>query len=311
MRSMPLAVVDLGTNTFNLLLAEAEGTGWRILQAERIPVKLLENSQDGAIEPTPYQRGIEALMCFKKMADEHKVHRLLGVATSGLRSAKNGADFLEEARLKTGMDLQVIDGNEEARLIYLGVRQAVDLGETPKLIVDIGGGSVEFIFGNSHQLFWRQSFPVGVARLKSRFHHHEPMLGEEQNALLKYLDKELSPLLEAFPKFPGHTLIGSSGSFESLANILSLRQNGQAISSDLQSFEFQLQDLKNIHQEIVALNLEERLQIEGLVKYRADMMVVASLVIYWILDRLPMNEVKSSSFALREGQLAELLYSKD
>ncbi len=308
---MPYGVIDLGSNTFNLLVAAISDQGWKELYAERVPVKLLEFSTDGAIQPAPFQRGLEALKTFREKASLYKVSQLLGVATSALRSTTNREDFLIQAQAIIQGDIRVIDGDEEARLIYLGVRQAVDLGNSPQLIVDIGGGSIEFIIANQHTLFWRQSFPVGVARLKQAFHHHEPMASQEINRLLTHLDQALAPLSQAVQQFPVDTLIGSSGSFDSLANILHLRKQGRSLPLDTIGYTFSLEELFQLHAEILKLTLQERLQINGLIPFRADMMVVASLVIFWILDRLPIQGVKSSAYALREGLLAELSSAKD
>ena len=146
-----IGVIDLGTNTFNLVIAEIQHDNYRVIHKKKISVKLGEGgiSKD-FIAPIPFQRGLDALRIYKGILRSMSVDCFYAVATSAIRSAHNGSEFVEKVKSELQININVIDGDTEADLIYRGVRQAIDLGEKPKLIIDIGGGSTEFIIAVSY-----------------------------------------------------------------------------------------------------------------------------------------------------------------
>ena len=145
-----IGIIDLGTNTFNLLLAEVKEQNYTIFYKTKIAVKLGEGGiTKGFIAQAPYKRGIKALTQYKAKLTEENITEFYAVATSAIRSAENGADFVNEVQDTLGILINVIDGDTEADLIYQGVKQAMNLEDSPKLIIDIGGGSTEFIIANN------------------------------------------------------------------------------------------------------------------------------------------------------------------
>ena len=154
-----IAILDLGTNTFHLLIASLSDRHFEIIVKEKIPVKIGEGGINRAVISRGAKvRALSAVEKFKKIIEENAASEVMAFATSAIRSASNGTELLNDIYNATGIKAKIINGNQEAQYIFNGVRQAVDLGDTISLIMDIGGGSVEFIIGNVHTLLWKRSF---------------------------------------------------------------------------------------------------------------------------------------------------------
>jgi exopolyphosphatase/guanosine-5'-triphosphate,3'-diphosphate pyrophosphatase len=230
---MILAVIDCGTNTFNLLIVEVKNAAYTKVFNTRMPVKLGEGTiNKGYIDTVPFNRGINALTEFKKHLVKFKVTKTLAFATSAIRDAKNGLDFVYKTKLDLDIDINVIDGNREAELIYLGNKLAADIDQKLVLIMDIGGGSTEFILANREQIFWKQSFLLGAARLLERFSISNPITETEIKIIYDYLFNELQPLFEAIKLFPTGELIGSSGAFDSIIEMIHGELNGEELTKE-------------------------------------------------------------------------------
>src|ERR1700741_3642240 len=158
---MRLAVIDCGTNTFNLLIVEFDNQKkYSKIFNTRIAVKLGQGSiNKGFIGEEPFKRGIEAIVTLNNEITKYKVSKILAFATSAIRDASNGKEFVDEIKRQTQIDVEIIDGDREAELIYLGKKEAATLSDSVSLIMDIGGGSNEFILANNKGMLWKQSFP--------------------------------------------------------------------------------------------------------------------------------------------------------
>ena len=300
---MKIAIIDLGTNTFNLLIVEGSTTLFKI----KIAVKLGEGGiTKGYIAEAPFQRGFEALKKHLQTIEEYQVDRTLAFATSAIRSASNGVDFVTKVKTELGLYIEVIDGDKEAELIYLGVKQALDLGDGNNLIMDIGGGSTEFIICNKKEIFWKQSFQLGAARLLEYFQPKDPITSSEIKSIKYYLENTLTPLWSALQKFPCDTLVGSSGSFDTLADVIVHQFYTASILKGKTNYDFNLSDYQWLHKYFLKSNLEERLNTPGMIPMRADMIVISSIFIDYLLQRENISNMKLSNFALKEGVLETL-----
>lgn len=295
------AVIDLGTNTFHILIAEqlADGT-FRDVYRERKFVKLAEDGIE-KIGLTPYQRGIDALIHFQKIIQKKEVNQVKAFGTAALRTASNGKAFIKDANEKANIKIELIPGSEEARLIHLGVTQAIQLGDDKGLIMDIGGGSVEFIIADKHQVFWAESFPIGVAVLYKKFHHSEPILTKEIQIIETHLDTLLQPLFTQLKKHATPCLIGASGTFDVLENILPLQQKN-ALSAIID-----VRHYLPLHYQIIKMNLVERIADKNIPHTRSDMIVVAMILIEYIIRKANIEKIMVSSYAMKEGILSEML----
>jgi len=308
---MRAAVIDLGTNTFNLLIVEiADGHDYKILYNNKLPVKLGKSGIDKKeIRPDAITRGLNAIERHLEVIAEYKADKTYAFATSAIRSARNGDQFVKMVKQRCGLDIEIIDGEREAELIYYGVKQAVRLNNEKVLILDIGGGSNEFIIADKDNIYWKKSYPLGVARLLSKFKPSDPISIEEIEFISNYLEERLSNLFEEFKKHKIDTLIGASGSFETIAAMI--RADDPNFESETgiipESINIDLTDFENLYQKLINSTLKERKQMKGLESMRLEMIVVATLVVKFILQKMKLRRLIQSNFALKEGVIYELL----
>lgn len=309
---MRVAVIDLGTNTFNLLIAETNSEGGFVtIFNEKLPVRLGEGGiNSGIIVPDAYMRGLEAMDTYAEAIRQWRVDKKMAFATSAMRNAANGEQFVHDVFHRCGIKINIISGDEEAQFIYEGVCKAIDFHEQNSLIMDIGGGSTEFIIANKGGLLWKQSFEIGASRLLQRFTPSDPIKQDEINELIKFLEFALAPLCEAVKDYPVYELVGASGSFDSLAEmILSRYYSGEEFSGT--EFVFDLGQAEVIHKQLLSSTREQRLQIKGLVAMRVDMIVISAILVEYIIREFGIEHMRMSSYALKEGVLQKFLRDKN
>ena len=305
---MRVAVIDLGTNTFNLLIADVREQDFTVVHAGREVVKLGEKSiNENQISDTAYRRGIEAFLNHAKVIREKDASLVRAFATSAIREARNGKEFAEEMRRKTGIEIEVIDGEREAELIYLGNRLAVYMNEEPHLIMDIGGGSTEFIIANHGEVFWKYSFKLGVARLLEKFQPEDPITESTAQKVRAYLREQLRPLAEALKKYPVKCLVGSSGGFESVVDMIASELGREGVRPGKHSYRVDMNDYRVLSNKTVHSTAAERERMSGLIPMRRDMIVLTYLLIDAVVELSGVNDLKVSTYALKEGALAELI----
>ena len=297
---MKTAIIDLGTNTFNLLIRD-DKTG-ELLINTKIAVKLGEGGiNNKIIRDAPFQRGLDALRQHSKTIKENGVTSTYAFATSAIRSSSNGNTFVEEALKQCNIVVNVIDGQKEAELIYNGVKNALTLDKSPSLIMDIGGGSTEFIIADSEGVKWMYSFDLGASRLLERFQPTDPIHADEVIRIENFLGKELQPLWDACLNFPVSTLIGSSGSFDTLADMVHEAVPDTGYDPDATNYTFNLHQYHDIAQKMIDFTLEQRLATPGMISMRADMIVMACIQINLVIRVLGIKNLKLSTYALKEG----------
>ena len=234
---MKRAIVDLGTNTFNLLVRSDDGT---VHINTKIPVKLGEGGiTEGFIAPQAFERGLAALENYANLLKEQPVDEAWAFATAAIREASNGAEFVAAAKERSGFQVNVISGEQEAAFIAAGVRKAVPLNDYPVLIMDIGGGSTEFVICNATDVFWLKSYPLGVSRLLQTFRPADPMLPREKQEIENFLDEALEDLWQAAEKWNPRTLVGSSGSFDTLGEMAAMAHGKREDFLDVLCYHFE------------------------------------------------------------------------
>ena len=240
------------------------------------------------------------------MIEGENIDQIFAFATSAVRNANNGPDFVKKVKEELGIQIHVISGEEEAQLIYEGIHFSGALDEHSYLMMDIGGGSVEFIIGNAEQAFWKQSFEIGGQRLLDAFHYHDPILPEEVEKLEQYCAEKLQPLLDAIERYKPNGFVGASGTFDTLvdmyyATMLQCKLTGQHV------FELPVSDFYQLFQLLVTKNRAERLLIPGMIAMRVDMIVVASCLIDFILQHISAKSMRCSHYSLKEGAVSRML----
>ncbi|REJ81601.1 MAG: phosphatase [Bacteroidetes bacterium] len=309
MRNRRIAVLDLGTNTFHLLIADLkpDSTLEKVFKSKKV-VKLGEGAINrNLIAETPFQRGLNAIEHYAGIIKEHRTDEVYAFATSAVRSAQNGSDFVEEVKKRTGIEIRVISGEEEARLISLGVHQCVEFKDKASLIMDIGGGSTEFIIVSNNGIHAKHSFNIGAARLLEKFKPSDPITEEEIASIHKFLSNEVAPLDDSIKKYPVSELIGSSGSFDTFAEMIGYRFYGKNIIKNVNHYKFEIREYKKLHELILKSTFNQRLKMKGLIRMRVDMIVLASVCTMFVLRRYKINELHLSKYALKEGALWEII----
>ncbi len=299
---MRIAAFDLGTNTFNLLVADATDTFYHEVYRDKKAVKLGHAGiTRKVINDEAIERGVEAIRSCMKAIEPLNVDKILAVATSAIRSAENGVAFTKRLYKEFKLEVHIIGGDEEAELIYLGIRRAVPLTVENVLMLDIGGGSNEFIIANSSIISWKQSFPLGIARLLEIFKPSDPMTNKVVCDVMKYLDQELKPLKEAVAIYSFSRLIGSSGSFDTLANMCNIKNNQGTLYPSGTFYKFNKADILAFCDKLIYSTLEEREKMKGMDLMRIEMIPLAAVFIKYVLEIINVNEIYQSSYAIKEG----------
>ncbi len=306
---MKLAVIDCGTNTFNLLIVEViSRTAYRKIYHTRVPVKLGEISVNhNHISEIPFNRGLDALASFSERIKAEGISNVLAFATSAIRDGDNGPLFVETARERFGLHIQVIDGEREAELIYSGIRGAVKLNQSISLIMDIGGGSTEFILANASGILWKHSFNIGAARLLNKFAPSDVLTVREAAAITHYLSEELSLLKKATTQWPPVELIGSSGAFESFIEMIHGEMDGPPFDGETTEYSLPIASYTALSRKVKNSSLEQRKNFKGLIPMRVDMIVICCLMVDFVLHEFNLKQLRISTYSLKEGAMLDFI----
>jgi exopolyphosphatase / guanosine-5'-triphosphate,3'-diphosphate pyrophosphatase len=301
-----IAIIDMGTNTFHLLIAEADEKGYHITYRERLAVKIGKDGiTQGLITEEGINRALVAMQNFKNTIDQHGIGKVFAFGTSALRNASNCTEVVRRIEAITGINSTIISGDKEAEYIYMGVRAAMDITEK-SLIIDIGGGSVEFIIGDNDTVFWKKSIEIGAQRLVEQFQKTDPISKEEIQALDQHFDKKLYPLFEKLRSHQSHILIGSSGTFDTLSDIFCMQHDIHKSAEEIET-PLTLHGFYEIYEDLLSKNREQRMKIPGMIEMRVDMIIVACCLIRYILSKHSFNRIRVSTYALKEGVLSTLV----
>ena len=297
------AIIDLGTNTCNLLIASTEGKQYKILYSGKEGVKLgKEGINQNILSPEAFERAAKAISSHLQIINRYAVDEIIAIATSAVRDAVNRDEFARYIFEKTGLSLTIISGEEEAEYIFKGVRLAFGtMGNS--LILDIGGGSNEFILTHGSTFMWRKSFPIGMSRIISRFPISDPISSDEIQAIEKYFDKELEPLWERLDNANVRRLIGCSGAFDTIADII---DNVLPDTKFRVTQEIKLEEFNAVSEEIICSTTAQREKMSSLEPLRIEMIVPSCIFIRFILNKLSITEIIQTGFSLKEG----VLYTK-
>lgn len=304
------AVLDLGTNTFHLLIASLGDGEVKEYFQQQIPVKIGAGGiNQGHITEEAYQRGISAIEELTKSIQKYPVKSILATGTSAIRNAENGAEFLGEIKTKFGIEVQQISGDREAELIYQGVSKSFAFPEEPIVVMDIGGGSVELIIGIQDTILWKQSFEVGAARLLEKFPCSNPITSEEVVEVETYLFQIFQPFSKAITEINSKyrkcsQLIGSAGSFETLLDVLKNDLNKLNIPISAHAERVDANDARLFFDYILKSTQAERENMRGLLPFRVDMIVMATILMRHIFTHYGLNQIITSRYALKEGLLS-------
>jgi exopolyphosphatase/guanosine-5'-triphosphate,3'-diphosphate pyrophosphatase len=299
----------MGTNTFNLLIAELDNKGgYKPTYRSKVAVKLGEGSfEKKYITEAAMQRAFLALDAQIAAIKNQYCDRILAFATSAVRGASNAEDFVKKVKERFGIQIHVIDGDREASMIYNGVQLSGALSDSNSLIMDIGGGSTEFVAANDQEIIWKRSYELGVSRLLEKYQPEDPV----RTSTLKKIEDDLSVLVEDVFNIVEEEdikiLVGSSGSFDTFSDIIAHRQGNYAESLELTALDFDRIALNHHLDELIRSTRKEREAMKGMMAMRVNMIVMSALFVRLILTNTKIETVKLSRYSLKEGVLFEVL----
>jgi exopolyphosphatase/guanosine-5'-triphosphate,3'-diphosphate pyrophosphatase len=305
---MRIAAIDIGTNSIHLVIAQSRGgTSFDVVDREREVVQIGRGSFTGRrLKRAAIRRTVEALERFVRLARRHQVDKVICTATAAVREARNGGEFLQAARHACGITPRVIPAEEEGRLIYLGVKSALQLDEQPALIVDIGGGSVQLVAGDRDQCRHTASAPLGALRLTELLISEDPPSRRELARLRRRIRVHLRAALRALEPFEPSRAFGSSGSIHALAQLASWMDSG-AVVEQLNGFVLEAANLDRVAARVARMSQAERERLPGIDAARAEILLAGAMVLKELLSMLGLEAITVSDYGVREGLVTDYL----
>ena len=303
-----LAAIDIGTNSIHLVVVKAnESNRFEIIAQEKEVVRLGSGSKDMKyLKEDAMDRGIEVLKRYKQIADISRAE-VKAVATSAVREALNKEVFIQRARAEAGVEVEIISGFEEARLIYLGVLQALPIFDKKILLIDIGGGSTEFLIGKSGEMIEANSLKLGAIRLTDQFFKEDPLDAKSVNRCRLYVEVYIHPMAREVRKHGFEVAVGSSGTILTIAQMIQILRH-EPPTRFLSNFTFSRMELAEVVKLLVkADTLKKRQKIEGLDPKRADIIVAGAIILEQAFEKMSIDSMTVSGFALREGVILDTL----
>jgi exopolyphosphatase/guanosine-5'-triphosphate,3'-diphosphate pyrophosphatase len=297
-----IAAFDLGSNSFHLLVVDAHADGtFEPLVREKDMLRLGDAvGREGRIPDALADRAVATVDRFRRLATGAGAEEIHACATAALREAENGGEVVDRFEAEAGVKVRVINGLEEARLIFAAVRASVVIDPGPALCLDLGGGSLEVIVGDRSQVRGLWSVPLGVARLSAELVTGDPPTADDLRRVEKRVTAVLAPLADHVAGLHPQMAVGSSGTFGDLAAMIAARRTG-SVPRSLNQFSFSREELLPLHEELVAMRAADRVKVPGLEARRADIIPTGSTLLLTAMQLLGFDRMTFSEWALREG----------
>ncbi|GDX14272.1 MAG: Ppx/GppA phosphatase family protein [Ilumatobacteraceae bacterium] len=302
-----VAALDIGTNSFHLVIAKPVPGGFEVVTREKDVVRLGHGGGDmKQLSEEAIGRGVKSLARMAEIASSHGAE-VRAVATSAVREAKNRSEFIKQVRKATGIDIEVISGVEEARLIHLGVLNAIGIHDQSMFVCDIGGGSTEVVVGLDDEVMFARSFKLGAVRLTDRFFAGTTLHPSAIPSCRSFIRSSLSVVAPEVMELGFEAVATSSGTAETIARII-LHTRGASEPKSMNRFEFSADEVRSV---VTALQsaptIDERVKRFGLEPNRADIILAGALILEGVVDVFELKSLMFSDYALREGLLLDTL----
>ncbi|MCS7152706.1 MAG: Ppx/GppA family phosphatase [Bacteroidia bacterium] len=300
-----VAAFDLGTNSFHLLTAFIDEQKQEVrIERRRREFVFLGRELQG--EPPSFseagmERAVETLRQLMKEAQQAGAQVFLAYGTEAFRRAANASILIETFRQELGLEVRLLSGAEEARLIHEGVKNGLLLPEEPYLVMDIGGGSVEFIWGQGGEIKYLFSVPLGVTLLQQQYPEPDPLSPSIVEAIQAQIQETLSGHLRTIPRETIHHLIGTSGTFKTIARLVAHHSGDSSAAQTVHGYRFGPMLFYPVYQKLLTLPLSARLQLKGMQAERAPLLPYGAILIHEVLRLFPIQTITISDYALREG----------
>ncbi len=303
-----LAVIDIGTNSIHMVLAEIlPDASFKILDRFK-DITRIGNGVFATrrLSDEAMARAMGVLKTLVTLARNKGFERIVAVATSAVREAKNGGDFVAMILEHTGLRVRVISGIEEARLIFLGVKNSIALPDGPTLVVDIGGGSTELIMGNRDRLIQGKSLKLGAIRLAEQYLPQAPPSKSMMRELETVVTTQLRDTLESFDTQQFHSLVATSGMAGNIGEVVHFRQTGRPLPQHNLASVL-LKDIRSLETELARSSVKARLAIPGLDPKRVDTLLPTTVLLRCLLELSGLHEITLCDKAIREGVIYDFI----
>ncbi len=296
-----LAALDLGTNTFNLVIAKDSSPFTLVVRIEKGVFLGKGGLAAKKIVPEAVERAQKVLSEYSDILSKYELSHVKCVATEAIRNANNASEVLKHLEINAPFTVETIPGEREAELVYKGVKSTGILNEENCMIMDIGGGSVEFIIGNSNTIHWKKSYKIGISRALEMFPLSDPPLEEEMKKHYSFFKENLRELTHYIDQFEIKSLIGTAGSFDSWRKMIGDQDRTNPTS------RLSLKDLKASIKNINSISAQKRAIINGMEEMRVETIVPAGILVTYLLDYFNFESIYQCSYSLSEGVLWELI----
>jgi exopolyphosphatase / guanosine-5'-triphosphate,3'-diphosphate pyrophosphatase len=302
---MRIAAIDIGTNSLHMIVCRVRpDLSFEVVDREKDMIRLGTGGLDGrALADASAAAAIQTLSKFTRIAASHGVDEIVAAATSAVREAGNGAEFVAAVKREVGLRVQVISGSEEARLIHLAAAYAAGIGTNTGVVIDIGGGSTEITVGTAERMRAGRSFKLGVIRLTERFVTADPLSKRDERRLVRHIRAEAGAFLRQLARRRVDRVIGASGTILSLGALAADRRP----ADDVRNLRVSAKDLRRQTRQLAAMTLEERLKLPNLDPRRADLAPAGAVLLDTLLDELGADAITLCDFALREGLVLDYI----
>ncbi|REL24576.1 Ppx/GppA family phosphatase [Rhodohalobacter sp. SW132] len=296
-----IAAIDLGTNSFHAVIVDVFPDGsFQTVDKLKEMVLLAEKGFANRLSDAAMERAMSALRKIKTLSDHQNAEHVLAYATSAIREAENGGELIQRAIDELGIKINAIPGRVEAELIGLAVQHGIKLPIKPVLMVDIGGGSVEFIIGDKLKFYHLASKKIGIARMTDKFVDSDPISQKEISSLESYYEEQLRDVAQAFATHRAEMMVGSSGTLENIGLMIARREK-MSSSLSVNELEFSREQFLSLYDELIGMDRKQRSELSELDDKRIDLIAPGLILVRYILTSFGIKRVKISSQALREG----------
>ncbi|MBI1818943.1 MAG: Ppx/GppA family phosphatase [Nitrospirae bacterium] len=307
---MVLAGIDIGTNTLRLLIVEEKNGKWKEIFSDRRMTRLGEGFfKTGCLSSAAIEKTVAVLNSFQESLKKFQCQHVLAVATSAVREAENRQRFLSRVKEASGLEVSVISGDEEARLTFLGISSAVSPSAGCQMMIDIGGGSTEWILGLQQQILAKKSARLGVVFLTEQYLFSDPPSPDELHLMKEKIRETLLEIRdssgEVLRKNPPATWIGTAGTITTLA---AMAQNLEQYSFEkVNGFVLTREMVQGLYRSLISKPKEERKKMKGLEPGREDIIVAGALILLETMAFFNFDRMVVSDYGLREGIILELI----
>ncbi|WP_413289540.1 Ppx/GppA family phosphatase [Bdellovibrio sp. HCB337] len=301
---MKVAALDLGSNSFLCLIVEGDKSGIKKVLSDQVKVVRLGQGVDktGSFHPDALKRAKECLTEFKKEIDRHNVDRILAMATSAARDAKNGSELFKIGE-DIGIPIEIIPGSDEARITFAGSTEGNLKGDENVIVIDVGGGSTEFIVGNRSKLHFAKSLDVGCVRMTEKFITAQPLSESEKQAVENSVDIALDSILSEVQKYPATDVLAVAGTPSAIA----AAEIGKFDAEKVHGFILDQGKLQKWCDILASTSVQEKIEKYKIESGRADVLFVGATILHRFLLKMNKPAMKVSIKGVRYGVALEVL----